>query len=67
MKLNVLKGNLLIGICSTLCHYSIDFIINRLGEVKKKEWNENKYKHSRKANFSFGESDILSFQYMPLN
>lgn len=49
MRIVVLQGNLLLGICSSLCHHSIDFIINRLGEVKKKEWNENKYKHIRKV------------------
>ncbi|KAM3138223.1 hypothetical protein pb186bvf_009686 [Paramecium bursaria] len=67
IKIQTLQGNLLLGICSTLCHYSIDFIMNRLGETKKKEWNENKYKQLRKVNFTFGEGDTLSFQFMPLS
>ncbi|CAD8192062.1 unnamed protein product [Paramecium octaurelia] len=66
MRIQTLKGNLLIGICSTLCHYSIDFIINKLGEIKRKEWNENKYKLLRKGNFTFSEGDTLTFQFMPL-
>lgn len=37
-RINVsnLKGNLLIGICSSLCTNSVDFVINRFGEIKKK-------------------------------
>ena len=44
MKINILNGNLLLGICSTLCLHSVDLIINKYGEIKKKEWNDNKYK-----------------------
>lgn len=50
-RLNVksLQGNLLIGVCSSLCTNSVDFVINKFGEIKKKEWNENKYKLVRKV------------------
>jgi len=39
ININILKGNLLIGICSSLSTNSVDFVINRFGEIKKKESN----------------------------
>ncbi len=29
--------------------------------MKRKEWNENKYKLLRKGNFTFSEGDTLTF------
>lgn len=64
--MKVLKGNLLIGICSSLFVNSVDFVINRFGEIKKKESSENKYKLIRKGSLTFSEGDILIFKYMAL-
>jgi len=36
INMKTLKGNLLIGICSSLSTNSVDFVINRFGEIKKK-------------------------------
>ncbi len=60
-----LEGNLLLGLCSTLCPNSVDLIINKYGEVKRKEWNEHKYKFLRKEVFYFAEGDVLLFKYHP--
>ncbi|CAD8077259.1 unnamed protein product [Paramecium sonneborni] len=60
-----LRGNLLIGVCSSQLSNSVDFIVNRLGEVKKKEENDNRYHIIRKVNFTFGEGDVIRFQILP--
>lgn len=39
LHVKTLQGNLLIGVCSSLCPNSVDFVINKFGEIKKKEWN----------------------------
>jgi hypothetical protein len=49
LSVKTLQGNLLIGVCSSLCTNSVDFVINKFGEIKKKECNENKYKLVRKV------------------
>jgi len=67
VRICILNGNLLLGLCSTLCHHSVDYIINKFGEIKKKEWNDNKYKPIRKVNFMFGEGETLVFTYLPLS
>ncbi|CAD8077982.1 unnamed protein product [Paramecium sonneborni] len=65
IRLIRLRGNLLIGICSSQLSNSVDFIVNRLGEVKKKEENDNRYHIIRKVNFTFGEGDVIRFQILP--
>lgn len=42
-------------------------MVNRYGELKKKELNDNKYRQIRKVNFSFGEDDHILFQYMSIS
>jgi Na+/citrate or Na+/malate symporter len=39
IRIKSLKGNLLIGICSSLSSNSIDLVMNKYGEIKKKEIN----------------------------
>lgn len=56
----------MIGICSSLLISSVDFVINRFGEIKKKESAENKYKLIRKGNLTFSEGDVISFKYLAL-
>lgn len=60
VKVRTLKGNLLIGICSSLSTNSVDFVINRFGEIKKKESNENKYKLIRKVQSAVGRATSAS-------
>jgi hypothetical protein len=36
MRIKRLKGNLLMGICSSLNSNSIDLVMNKYGEIKKK-------------------------------
>jgi hypothetical protein len=67
MKIQRLLGSLLLGICSTLTHNSLDIIINKIGEIKKKEENENKYRFIRKGEFLFGSDDVLVFNFTPFN
>lgn len=49
--------------------YSLDFIINKYGEIKRKNVNESKYKYMRKSQeeFSFHCGDILRFRYYSLS
>lgn len=42
-------GNILLGFCSNMGMYSLDFIINKYGEIKRKNVNESKYKYVRKS------------------
>jgi hypothetical protein len=62
--LKVLKGNMLIGVCSSLETNSTDLIINRFGEIKKKEPDLDKYKLIRKSALTFQEGDIIGFKYI---
>ena len=64
--IKTLKGNLLIGICSSLSSTSIDYVINKYGEIKKKELDQNKYKLIRKCEINFSENDVISFSYIPI-
>ena len=61
-------GNILLGFCSSLQVNSVDYIINKYGEVKKKEMNVSKYKLVRKSEdgFSFSCGDVIRFKYMSL-
>lgn len=36
MRIYRLTGNLLIGFCSSMCTSSLDYVINKFGELKKK-------------------------------
>lgn len=53
----------MIGVCSSLAPDSLDYVINKFGEIKKKESNEHKYKLIRKTNLTFSESDVICFKY----
>lgn len=66
-KINRLQGNILIGICNSLNHQSIDYILNKSGELKKKESIDSKYKLIKKIpNFTISEGDIIYLMYYPL-
>jgi hypothetical protein len=36
------------------------------GEIKKKNWNQNKYSLLRKVPFTFSDGDVLKYSYLPL-
>jgi hypothetical protein len=64
LTIEKLKGNLLLGFCSSIGGESLDLIVNKYGEVKKKDLGENKYKLIRKAeSFMFGAKDKIEFVY----
>ena len=63
LHIKTLQGNLLIGVCSSLAQDSLDYVINKFGEIKKKESNESKYKLIRKTNLTFSEADTIIFKY----
>ena len=67
IKINKMIGNILLGFCSSLQINSLDYIINKYGEVKRKEINVNRYKMIRKSEgFSFSCGDVIRFKYMSL-
>ena len=59
-------GNILIGFCSNVNINSLDYIVNKYGELKRKDIHENKYKIIRKNEFSFSEGDVIRCRYMSL-
>ncbi|EGR32475.1 traf-type zinc finger family protein, putative [Ichthyophthirius multifiliis] len=61
-----LQGNMLIGISDSQTQNSMDFIVNKGGDIKKKEKSENKYKQKEKSkDFVFQENDVIQIKYMP--
>jgi hypothetical protein len=58
-------GNILIGFCSSITINSLDYAINKYGEIKRKNTNENKYKFICKndGGFLFSCGDIIRFKY----
>lgn len=59
-----MNGSILLGFCSSTTVNSRDFIINKYGEVKRKELGESKYRIVRKVEgFGFGTGDVLRFRY----
>lgn len=61
-------GNILLGFCSNMGIHSLDYIINKYGEIKRKNTNETKYKFVRKSEkgFCFNCGDVLRFRYYSL-
>ena len=67
IKITKMIGSILIGFCSSMNLNSLDFVINKYGEIKRKSPNENKYKLVRKSEeFLFGCGDIIKFKYASL-
>ncbi len=48
---------------------SLDYVINKYGEIKKKNTHESKYKLVRKnyEGFCFGCGDVIKFRYVSLD
>lgn len=61
-------GNILVGFCSSMSVNSLDYVINKYGEVKKKNNCESKYRLVRKGleGFGFACGDVLRFRYVGL-
>lgn len=59
-------GNILIGFCSNMNIKSLDYIVNKYGELKRKDINESKYKIVRRNEFSFSEGDVIRCRYLSL-
>ena len=67
IKINKMNGSILIGFCSCMHVNSIDYIINKYGELKRKDLNESKYRIIKKDQaFHFETGDIIKFQYKSL-
>ncbi len=66
IKINKMIGNILLGFCSSMNVNSIDFVINKYGDLKKKNSTESKYKLIKKSDgaFSFSCGDIIKFRYV---
>lgn len=62
-------GNILIGFCSSMSVNSLDYVINKYGDIKKKNNNDSKYKLVRKCDngFGFGCGDVVKFRYVSLD
>lgn len=48
IRVNKMMGNILIGFCSNMNINSLDYIVNKYGELKRKDIHESKYKIVRK-------------------
>lgn len=48
VKINKMIGNILIGFCSSMTVNSLDYVINKYGDIKRKSNNESKYRLVRK-------------------
>lgn len=57
-------GNILLGFCSNMNINSLDYIVNKYGELKRKDISHNKYKIVRKNDFGFSQGDILICSYI---
>jgi len=66
IKINKMMGNILLGFCSSMNINSLDYIVNKYGELKRKDIHESKYKIVRKNDFSFTQGDIIRCRYMSL-
>lgn len=45
---------------------SLDYIVNKYGELKRKDVHDSKYKIVRKNDFSFSQGDIIRCRYLSL-
>ena len=61
-----MMGNILLGFCSNMNINSLDYIVNKYGELKRKDIRESKYKIVRKNDFSFTQGDIIRCRFMSL-
>ncbi len=61
-----MMGNILIGFCSNMSINSLDYIVNKFGELKRKDMNESKYKIVRKNDFSFTQGDTIRCRFSSL-
>ena len=61
-----MMGNILIGFCSNININSLDYIVNKYGELKRKDIHESKYKIVRKNDFSFAQGDTIRCRYLSL-
>jgi hypothetical protein len=61
-----MNGNILIGFCSSITINSLDYAINKYGDLKRKNTNENKYKLINKndGGFIFNYGDVIKFKYL---
>lgn len=59
-------GNILLGFCSNMHIHSLDYIVNKYGELKRKDIHESKYKIIRKNDFLFNQGDIIRCRYISL-
>jgi hypothetical protein len=66
IKINKMMGNILLGFCSNMNIHSLDYIVNKYGELKRKDVHDTKYKIVRKNQFSFSQGDIIRFRYLSL-
>ncbi len=69
IKINKMIGNILVGFCSSLGVNSLDYVITKYGDIKKKNYNESRYRLVRKGEegFCFGCGDVLKFKYVSLS
>lgn len=69
IKVNKMIGNILVGFCSSMSLNSLDYVINKYGEIKRKNTQESKYKLVRKNydGFCFGCGDVIKFRYVSLD
>lgn len=61
-------GNILVGFCSSMGINSLDYVINKYGEIKRKALGETRYRLVRKAEgFGFACGDTIKFKYVGLH
>ncbi|KAL4490864.1 hypothetical protein ABPG72_008600 [Tetrahymena utriculariae] len=66
IRIDKLQGNIIMGISDSQLQNSMDFMVNKQGDIKKKEKNENKYKQKdRAANFIIQEKNTILIKYIP--
>lgn len=61
-----MSGNILLGFCSNMNINSLDYIVNKYGELKRKDVHLSKYHIVRKNDFSFSQGDIIRCRFQSL-
>lgn len=66
LRVNRMTGNVLLGFCSNMNINSLDYIVNKYGELKRKDVTHSKYKIVRKNDFTFAQGDLIRCRYISL-
>ncbi len=66
IRINQMSGNILLGFCSNTNINSLDYIVNKYGELKRKDIRNSKYHIVRKNDFFFSQGDVIRCRYLSL-